>query len=198
MASPAHVRKSLTLEEFLKLPEQKPVLEYIDGRVRAKAVPQKKHALITLRIGERLNRFAEPAGLGLALPELRCTFAGRSIVPDVAFLLAEHIVTDEQGEPVNETPIPPDIHVEIISPDQSVTSSHEKLVHSTSNGCPLGWLIHPERKTIDVYRPGRPPERLADDGVLDGDPVLPGFLLPVAEVFGWLVLRWPGAGAGPA
>ncbi len=134
----------------------------------------------------------------MAFVELRCTFAGRSIVPDVAFLLEEHIDTDEQGRFVNETPIPPDIHVEIISPDQSVTKSHEKLVHSTSNGCPLGWLIHPERETIDAYRPGRPPERLADDGVLDGEPVLPGFRVPVAEVFGWLVLRRPGAGAGPA
>jgi Uma2 family endonuclease len=198
MASPAQVRKSLTLEEFLKLPEQKPVLEYIDGQVKAKAVPQKKHSVITRRLADRIDQFAVPAGLGMSFVELRCTFVGRSIVPDVVFLLEEHIATDEQGEPVNETPIPPDIHVEIISPDQSVTSSHEKLVHSTSNGCPLGWLIHPERKTIDAYRPGRPPERLADDGVLDGDPVLPGFRVPVAEVFGWLVLRRPGGGAGPA
>ena len=57
-------------------------------------------------------------------------------------------------------------------PDQPVTKSHEKLVHSTSHGCPLGWLINPETKAIDVYRPGQAPERLANDGVLDGGPVI--------------------------
>jgi Uma2 family endonuclease len=153
--------------------------------------------LIQGELRDRIKQFSGPAGLVLPFVELRCTFAGRSIVPDVVFLLDEHIETDEQGEPVNETPIPPDIHVEIISPDQSVTKSHEKLVHSTANGCPLGWLIDPEKKAINVYRPGQTPERLADDGVLDGGPVLPGFRLPVAEVFGWLRLRRPGAGAGP-
>ena len=86
MASPTRVRTHPTLEEFLKLPEQKPVLEYIDGRIETKAVPGFKHSMITGRIGERLDEFAEPAGLGGAFPELRCTFAGRSVVPDVVFL----------------------------------------------------------------------------------------------------------------
>ena len=54
-------------------------------------------------------------------------------------------------------------------------------------------------KTIDVYRPGQPPVCLAADGVLEGEPVLPGFRLPVAEVFGWLIYRKPDPGppAGP-
>ena len=91
-----------------------------------------------------------------------------------------------------------DIHIEIVSPDQLVAKLKRRLVHSTSNGCPLGVLVHSERKTIDLYRPGRPPERLAADGILDGDPVLPGFRLPVAEVFGWLVHRRPAPGADPA
>ena len=198
MASPVRLRKHLTLEDFLKLSEQKPVLEYIDGRIEAKAVPQLKHSMMTRRLGERINQFAEPAGVGSAFPELRCTFAGRSIVPDVVFFLVDHIPVDQDGALVNEVQRPPDIHVEIISPDQSATKSHEKLVHATSHGCPLGWLIDPERKTIDVYQPGQPPERLTVDGVLDGGLVLPGFRLPLAEVLGWLRLRRPGPGAGRA
>jgi Uma2 family endonuclease len=199
MASPSRVQAGLTLEEFLRLPEEKPYLEYIDGRIEAKVSPQKKHGLIENRIINRLNQFAEPAGLGLAFPELRCTFAGRSIVPDLAFLLDEHIPSDENGEIADITPIPPDIHIEIISPEQSVRKSQEKLAHSTSHGCSLGWLIDPYRKTIDVYRPGRPPERLSADGVLEGDPVLPGFRSPASEVFGWLVRRRsiPGVPPGP-
>ena len=103
--------------------------------------------------------------------------------------------TDERGEYIDDVFLPPDLHVEIVSPDRHEKKNREKLAHSVENGCQLGWLIHPDRKTIDVYRPGRPPERLPDDGVLLGEPVLAGFRLPVAEVFGWLVHRRPG-GAG--
>lgn len=204
MASPSRIRKSMTLEEFLKLPDEKPYLEYIDGRVEAKVSPQKKHSRLQVGLSYFLDQFAKPEGLGLTFVELRCTFAGRSIVPDVVFLLSEHIGCDEEGEFVNETFIPPDIHIEIISPGQAAGKAQEKLAHSTSHGCSLGWLIHPEKKWIDVYRPGRPPERLAAHGMLEGEPVLPGFRLPVAEVFGWLK-PWgprpntpPDPGADPA
>jgi Uma2 family endonuclease len=189
MASPMRIRQGITLEEFLKLPNKR-YLEYIDGRVEAKVSPQKKHSILTKGFVKRLDGWAEPAGLGEAFPELRCTFAGRSIIPDIAFLLRVHIELETDGEPVNETWCPPDIHIEIISPDQSVKKAQRNLIFSTSNGCPLGWLVNPEKKTktIDVYRPGRPPERMPPDGVLAGEPVLPGFRLPVVEVFGWLKL----------
>jgi Uma2 family endonuclease len=188
MASRTRIREVKTLEEFLELPEDKPALEYIDGRVEAKVAPQKRHTEIEAELRNCFNAFATPRKLGRTYVELRCTFAGRSIVPDVVFLLKDHIEIDASGEPVDVTPWPPDVHVEVISPDQGMKKSRGKLMHSTSNGCSLGWLIHPEKRTIDVYRPGRPPERMAPDGILEGEPVLPGFRLPVAEVFGWLKL----------
>jgi Uma2 family endonuclease len=200
MSRPPRLREGMTLEEFLRRPDidEHPYLEYIDGRIEAKVSPQKKHSAIQGGLRDRMNRFATPLRLGRAFVELRCTFAGRSIVPDVVFLLKAHIELDDQGELLDETPWPPDIHVEIISPKKGVRKAHDKLVHSTGHGCPLGWLIHPYRTTIDIYRPGRPPERLAPDGVLEGEPVLPGFRLPAAEVFGWLIHHRPGPGAEPA
>lgn len=186
MASLSQTRVGMTLEEFLKLPEESPSLEFIDGRIEAKVSPQKKHARIEGQLNEHFNQFASLHKIGMAFPELRCTFAGRSIVPDVVFLLKEHIELDEHGEVVDETRLTPDIHVEIISPEQTVRSSHEKLVHATSHGCALGWLIHPYLKTVDVYRPGRPVEKRGLGDVLEGDPILPGYVLPVAELFGWL------------
>jgi Uma2 family endonuclease len=149
-------------------------------------VPQKKHAIVTKKIAQAFDGFAEPRGIGESFPELRCTYLGRSIVSDVAFLLEDHIEYDAADEPINETLRPPDIHVEIISPDQSLKVCREKLAHSTTHGCALGILIDPERKSIEVYRPGLAVETLAPDGAISGDPVLPGFRLEVAEVFGWL------------
>jgi Uma2 family endonuclease len=188
MASRTRIREGMTLEEFLTLPEDKPYLEFIDGRIEAKVSPQKKHAEIQAELRNSLNAFAMPRKLGRAYVELRCTYAGRSIVPDVVFLLKQHIEIDETGEPVDVTPWPPDLHVEIISPEQSVKKAQRKLSHSTAHGCALGWLIHPDRETIDVYRPGQAGLRMTPDGILDGGPVLRGFRLPVVDIFGWLKL----------
>lgn len=199
MSSPSRIQKSISLDEFLKLPERKPYREFIDGRIEAKVSPQFKHSVLTGRLVMAFNGFAEPAGLGIALPELRCVFDGRAIIPDVVFLLQEHLEVDEDGEYRNQIDRPPDIDVEIISPGQSVRSSKDKLAHSTAHGCPLGWLFDPERKIIEVYRSGRRPERLSADGVLDAHPVLPGFRLTVAEVYEWLKPRIhrPGTSADP-
>jgi Uma2 family endonuclease len=188
----------MTFEEFLSLPgiDERPYKEFIDERVETKTSPQTKHSLVTLRLSNHLLRHAEPQRLGLPLPELRCTFAGRSIIPDVVFLLAEHIVIGEDGKVLNPTLRPPDLHVEIVSPDQSVQECRDKLTFSVSHGCPLGWLIDPEREIVHVYRPGRRARRMPDDGVLEGDPVLPGYRLPVAELFGWMK-PWPDRDPAP-
>jgi Uma2 family endonuclease len=199
MASPARVGKMMTLEEFLRMPEidEHPYLEYIDGRIEARVSPQKKHGRLEKRFINHLDGYSEPRELGEAFPELRCTFAGRSIIPDVAFLLDEHIETDENGEILDPTLRPPDIHIEIVSPEQSVKKCREKLTFSTANGCPLGWLIDPIRKTVHVFRPGQRAKQVPADGILDGDPVLPGYRLPVAELFDWLKVRRPGREPSP-
>lgn len=195
MASvPQRVRGGTTLEEFLRRKdiEDKPYLEYIDGRIEAKAFPRSKHSMIQGRLIGVFGEHTRSGTDGDIFPKLRCTFEGRSIVPDLVFLREENIPVDETGELVNIVLIPPDIHIEILSPDQAARSAHEKLVHSTAHGTALGVFIDPERKTIDIYRPNRPPERLGDDGAIDGEPVLPGLRLSVAEVFGRLVRRRPG------
>ncbi len=140
-----------------------------------------------------INAHAEARQLGQTFPELRCTFAGRSIIPDIVFLLDEHIESDERDEILDPTVRPPDIHVEIVSPNQSVRKCREKLIFSTASGCPLGWLIDPGRKTVSVYRPGRRAERLPANGTLEGGPVLPGYHLPIAQLFDWLTLRRPNS-----
>lgn len=200
MATSPTTRPALSLEEFLRLPDidEAPYVEYIDGRAEAKAMPTPKHTLIELGFTRRLGGYADPEGLGLALPEVRHTFAGRSILPDVSFLLAENVVLDPDGTPADKVLIAPDIHIEVISPDQAVSKIHAKLLHSTSHGGTIGVMVHPVKKTIDVYRPGRPPERLADDGAIDFAPVLPGLVVPASEVFSWMVPRLRRSGAGPA
>jgi Uma2 family endonuclease len=183
------IRKGLTLEEFLQLPEEKPYLEYIDGRIEAKVSPKRKHVTIQHELVNSLNAFARPDKLGQAFSELRCTFAGRSIVPDVVYQHDEHIDLDEMGEQADDVFVPPDLHVEVISPDQTLRKAKRNLMFSMAHGCRLGWLIHPYKKTVTVFRPDQEPQTLGLDGTLNGADVLPGFELPLAELFGWLKPR---------
>jgi Uma2 family endonuclease len=201
MSTSPRMKTGVSLEEFLRMPEideEAPYLEYIDGRIEAKAMPSQKHYYISRGFVRRFDEFAEPEGLGLSGMEIRHTFAGRSILPDAEFTLAENVLLDSDGTPSDFVPIPPDIHIEVISPDQSVKKTHAKLLHSIAHGCTLGIMVHPIKKTIDVYRPGRPPEQLAADGAIDFAPVLPGLVIPATEVFGWMVVRLRKPGAEPA
>jgi Uma2 family endonuclease len=80
----------------------------------------------------------------------------------------------------------PDIAVEILSPGQTVAELRLKLRHSLKYGSRLGWLIHPARKQILVFRPGQKAQVLKIGQDLGGENVLPGFSLSVEEIFGWL------------
>src|SRR5437868_5585497 len=91
-------QQRLTLEEFLKLPEEKPALEYENGVITQKVSPKTKHGILQFSLAERINGFSVPQKLAYAIPELRTTFAGRSTVPDVAVFRWERIGWDENDE----------------------------------------------------------------------------------------------------
>ncbi len=107
-------------------------------------------------------------------------------VPDAGFVRAERLDPDRDRKRFLR--VPPDLAVEVVSPGQPPRRPGERLAFALANGCALGWLIDPYRRTIDVYRPDAGPVRMADDGVLEGEPVLPGYRLAASVVFGWLDL----------
>ena len=128
-----------------------------------------------------------PRKLGLPYPELRCTFGGESIVPDLCVFARGRIPRDEHGRLVDDVFLPPDLAIEILSPGQTLKSLGAKLSRCVRHGVRLGWLIQPRRSRVFVFRPDRPVETLELGGVLQGEDVLPGFALPLSEMFGWLV-----------
>ncbi len=83
--------KTLTLEEFLKLPEIKPTREYVNGQIVQKQMPQGKHSIIQGELVHVINALTKPTRIAYAFPELRCTFGQRSIVPDVTVFAWERI-----------------------------------------------------------------------------------------------------------
>lgn len=179
--------KTITLEEFLKLPETKPASEYINGQVIQKPMPQGKHSKLQGKLATAINQVVEDQKIALAFPELRCTFGGRSIVPDVSVFAWNRIPVDDNGDIANVFPIYPDWTIEILSPDQSPTKVTGNILHCLDNGCQMGWLIDPDERSILIYPSGQQPKFLQKSCELLPVPTLVSNLQLTAEdVFGWL------------
>jgi Uma2 family endonuclease len=181
------IHQGLTLEEFLALPEAEPALEY-DGKVTQKVSPKGRHATLQLDLGSFFNRVGQPGKLARAFTELRTTFAGRSYVPDIAVYRWERIPRAASGEVGDEFFLPPDIAVEIASPDQSRRKLREKCRWYVKNGVPLALLVDPDDRVVAVYRPGARTRTLRGADEIDFGVLLPGVRLAAQEVFGWLQL----------
>jgi len=181
------LHENLTLEQFLRLPETKPALEYLQGKVVQKVSPKTTHSVLQMWLGSYILNYSMPRKLGQPYTELRCTFGGESIVPDLAFFARGRIPKDEHGRRVDDVVLPPDLAVEILSPGQTLKNLGTKLSRCVRQGVRLGWLIQPRRSRVFVFRPDRPVETLELGDALQGEGVLPGFALPLSEMFGWLV-----------
>ena len=182
-------QKIITLEEFLKLPETKPASEYIDGRVIQKPMPQGKHSKLQGKLITAINQVVEDQKIALAFPELRCTFGGRSIVPDVAVFAWGRIPIDGNGDIANVFPICPDWTIEILSPDQSPTKVTGNILHCLKHGCQMGWLLDPDERSLLIYPSGQQPEFLQEgQDALPVPNLVADLQFTIADVFGWLKL----------
>jgi Uma2 family endonuclease len=80
-------------------------------------------------------------------------------------------------------PLCPDFVIELRSPSDSLRVLQNKMHEYLENGAKLGWLIDPEYKRVYVYQPESPVRELEAPGTISGDPVLPGFVLNLGEVW---------------
>jgi Uma2 family endonuclease len=181
--------KTLTLEQFLKSPETKPASEYIDGQVIQKPMPQGKHSQLQSKSVTAINQAVEIPKIALAFPELRCTFGGRSIVPDVSVFAWARIPVDVQGNIANLFPICPDWIIEILSPEQSPTKVIKNILHCLEHGCQIGWLIDPDEQSILIFLPEKQPKLLElRQDILPVPNFAANLQLTVGDLFGWLKL----------
>jgi Uma2 family endonuclease len=189
-STPPVLKSSLT--EFLALPETKPASEFIDGEIVQKPMPKGKHSIVQRELTFTIDSTIEQRpltekNLARAFPELRCTFGGRSIVPDISVFKSERIPRDPDGTVANDFDLAPDWTIEILSPDQSQTKVVKNIVHCLKHGALMGWLIDPEDRTVFVYYANREMEILDESDALLPMPVFAQELgLTVGELFGWL------------
>ena len=143
----------MTLEEFLALPEEKPRLEFDDGLVTRKVAPQSDHASLQLDIGRRFSQLGEELRHGLAFTEKRIVTPDWSPVPDVSYFRKERIKLESRRR-FGQFDLPPDIAVEIISPDQTVRELLQKCLRYAEIGVPVSLVVDANDETVYAIRPG--------------------------------------------
>jgi Uma2 family endonuclease len=176
-----HIDTVEQFEHFLCQPEnQDRLFEFIEGEIVEKT-PTEEHGYIAAIFVTRLNNHVLPRRLGIVTVETRYRKpqdTRNSRMPDVSFRFG-------RGPLVREGPVPqmPDLAIEIQSPDDTIKAMREKAAYYLANGTRLVWLVFTRRRYIEVYRPEAEMEVLFGSDILDGGDLLPGFSLPVAEIF---------------
>ena len=100
--------------------------------------------------------------------------------PDVGFVLAERV----PAEPVKGYfQGAPDLAVEVLSPEDRAGEVLAKVRDWLAAGCRRVWVVDPRTRTVSVYRSPSEIVVLSDSDTLTDDELLPGFHLPVAEIF---------------
>lgn len=180
--------KPITLEEFLQLPETEPASEYIDGQIIQKPMPQGEHSAIQTELAPAINQVVKSEQVARAFTELRCTFGGRSIVPDIAVFQWARIPRQESGKVANVFALAPDWTIEILSPEQSQTKVTKNILHCLDHGTQMGWLIDPEDQSVFVYLPDQPTAVYDEPGDLIPTPTFAQkFNLSITQLFAWLM-----------
>ena len=119
--------------------------------------------------------FASSTGFILANGAMRA--------PDAAWVKRSRLTALTADQKQKFLPLCPDVVVEIRSPSDRLNNLQEKMQEYLDNGTQLGWLIDPPSRTVYVYRPNRPVERLEHPATIAGDPVLPGFSLDLQTIW---------------
>lgn len=176
------IKNHLTLEEFFALPEGDITYELVDGEARPKMSPKRFHsrltgALFTLLIQWCQNR--GEVGIEWAITLKR---NGRDWVPipDLLYISYTRLPIDVLED--EACPIPPELVIEIISPDQSFGEMSEKATDYLNAGVFRVWVIDAKAKSVTVFYPDAAPQTKRGDASL-ADSLLPELQLTPQQIF---------------
>lgn len=176
--------RPVTGDELLRMPGRNPC-ELVAGRIVSMTPTSPTHGRIEVNVAAALKQFLRTRDLGVVMAGEVGVFTGRNPdtvrAPDVLFLSHERDArrTSRHGF----LDVAPELAVEILSPTDRPDQVRRKLGEYFAAGVRLVWVIDPAARTVRVHRGGGEPRSLACGEVLTGADVLPGFRMPVDDVF---------------
>ena len=179
----------MTTEEMLALPQNGVHRWLIRGQLREKPMTLRNrwHSRIMARVSQFLCNWSdsqpEPRGSVLC-GEAGCRLRqspDTTVGLDVVYISAE--VAARESKKTSLIDGIPVLVVEILSPSDKQEEIDEKIDDYLEVGVALVWVIDPHDRTVLIYRKGVEPELVNLNQELSGEPNLPGFRVPLAQIF---------------
>lgn len=170
----------MTEQEFLaRYADERPSYEFVNGEVVQKPMTKQSHMLLAGELAAALRAYRLGGAGGLSGEDptvnLSRSIDRRYRAPDVAYWSP----AKERG---GEILLPPTLAVEVQSVGQTLGFLRAKCREYRARGVDVAWLVLPTRRTVEVFDDAHDGLAMPGNGVLE-PAVLPGFRLPLAELF---------------
>lgn len=186
MAKPAEaLPRHVSADELLRTSGDGLRRELRAGEVRVMAPAGEEHGAVAAEILVHLGHHVRAQGLGrvyTAETGFRISSSPDTVLaPDAAFVRRERIDAAGMGQGYRAGA--PDLAVEVVSPYDSYGEVEEKVFDWLGAGCRMVVVVNPRKRTATVYRSRTDIVVLTEDDVLDGGEVVPGWRLPIRQIF---------------
>ena len=174
--------KSLTFEEFLALPDGDTALELVDGVAVAKMPPKRFHSSVQKGLIHLLDPVLKTQGHFYPEWAVALRRKGKDWVPvpDLTYVSFERLPADWLEDA--PCPVPVDLAIEIVSPDQTIGDMLAKAADYITAGVRVVWIVDPKARTIAVFTANRLP--ITYQGVqIPNTEGLPQLSFSVVDVF---------------
>jgi Uma2 family endonuclease len=174
--------ENLTEEQLLSLPHIGKA-EMIDGRLIV-APAGFEHGNVSSTLLAALKLFVDRDKLGLVVDSSTGFYmrSGDLLSPDVAFVSATRL-RGMKRLPRRFFQGSPDLVAEVLSPNDKPHEIERKMTEYFASDTKLAWLVDPAEQTVTIYHDARPGRVLSGRDVIDGETIVPGFSLPLDELF---------------
>lgn len=176
-------RKVWTDAALMALPRERGRYELIDGKLTRMSPAGNEHGYLGIRIASALHNFAAHQRSGLVFgPDTGFRLDNENVLsPDISYVSREWM-RRSNTLPEEFFQGTPELAIEVISPSERKSRIRLKVEKYFARGTRLVWLVYPRRKSVEVYTAPDAVVTLTS-GELDGGGVLPGFRLPLDEIF---------------
>ena len=174
----------MTVEDLLLMPDDGRKFELVRGELHVMAPVNYIHGRIVVWVSRKVGDFVEVNGLGDVNSDTGFVLARRPdivLAPDISFIRADRI--PELADQASYAELAPDLAIEVLSPSNRAQEMLDKVLLYLEAGTLLVWILDPNREAVIAHTPDRVARTLIAGDILDGGDVLPGFSLPVAEIF---------------